>query len=77
MPANMLINIACNGIVLETTHIVITSNSLLTLPDILAPPCKGSRVLLKIGETWIMAHYKQTLYNAHQTPALMKYMKDK
>ena len=77
MPADMLINIACNGIVLETTHIVLTSNSLPTLTGILAPPYEGSHDMRKIGQTWITAHFKQTLYYAHQTPALTKYMKDK
>jgi len=34
--------------------------------------------MLNIEETWITAHYMQTLYNdAHQIPAQTKYMKDK
>jgi hypothetical protein len=44
---------------------------------ILTPPYKGSLTMLQIGKTWMTAHYKNAIYDAHQTPALMTYMINK
>ena len=33
--------------------------------------------MLRIGKTRITAHYKKSIYDAHQTPALTTYMKNK
>ena len=33
--------------------------------------------MLKIGKTWITAHYKKAIYDAYQTPAMTAYMIDK
>ncbi len=33
--------------------------------------------MLRIGKTWITAHYKKAIYDAHRTPALTTYMINK
>ena len=77
LPIEVQINIACDGIATETTRIALGAATPPIHQTILTPPYDGSRAMLKIGKTWITAHYKKAIYDAHRTPAMTAYMIDK
>ena len=77
LPINVQINIACDGIATETTRIALGKATPPIQQTILTPPYDGSRAMLKIGKTWITAHYKKAIYEAHRTPAMTAYMINK
>ncbi len=74
LPIKVQINIACNGKATETTRIAMGKTTPPIHQTILTPPYEGSRAMLQIRKTWITAHYKKAIYDAHQTPALTTYM---
>ena len=77
LPIKVQINIACNGIATETTRIAMGTTTPPIQQTILTPPYKGLRAMLRIGKTWITAHYKKSIYDAHQTSALSTSTKNK
>jgi hypothetical protein len=77
LPIKVQINIACDGIASETTRIALGKATPPIHQTILTPPYDGLRAMLKIRKTWITAHYKKAIYDAHQTPAMTAYMINK
>ena len=73
----MKINIACDQLASETTNVVKSHGVPRDLPQLLNPPYKGSKAMLRIGRMWITSKYKAHLYEARRTPLVRKYMKEK
>ena len=77
LPIKVQINITCNRTSTETTRIAMGTTTSPIQQTILTPPYEGLRAMLWIRKTWITAHYKKSIYDAHQTSALSTYMKNK
>ena len=69
-------NAACNELAGETTTAALDGSE---APDgpVLGMSYEGSRVVLKIGETWVTLRHHQVLYNARSTGPIRTYMMEK
>jgi hypothetical protein len=74
-PLSVWLNIECDRIASETTSSIIIKDTpdISLLPPTLMPPIKGSRAMLRLGNTWVISHLQQHILLAHSCQRLIDY----
>ena len=64
----------CNRISSETSKLVVSGDAHLEGPHLLDLPYKGSKVMLKINQTWIVSHINLEINQAHREILMNEYL---
>ena len=73
-----LLNIACDALAGEVSEAAIKSPEEMPPTDeLMQMPYKGSCAVLRIGDTWVTANYRDAIYRARRGPIAREYIKQR